>query len=199
MTEEICETTHQKNDSRPCPETLCVEDQSRRDFLTLTACAVGAIGAGAAGWTFVKSMNPAQDVLAQASIDVNLKEIPLGTGKVVMWRGKPVFIRHRTHDEIEAMNHVSLMTLNDPQTDRERFSKNPEWLVVIGVCTHLGCVPNERRALGDQKESHQGGWLCACHGSQYDASGRVTHGPAPKNLEVPPYQFVDNGTILRIG
>jgi ubiquinol-cytochrome c reductase iron-sulfur subunit len=170
---------------------------SRRDFLTMTACAVGAIGAGAALLPFVKSMNPAADVLAQATLDVELSNIAEGTSKVLMWRGKPVFIRHRTKAEIEAAKKAQLLQLIDPQTDDERFSKNPSWLIVVGVCTHLGCVPNERRGVSQQDES--GGWLCACHGSMYDGSGRVIRGPAPKNLEVPPYQIIKNGSILRIG
>ncbi|MDP3371384.1 MAG: ubiquinol-cytochrome c reductase iron-sulfur subunit [Candidatus Paracaedibacteraceae bacterium] len=173
------------------------EGKTRRDFLTLTASAVGAIGVGAVAIPFINSMNPAADILAQASIDVNLTEISPGTSKVVMWRGKPVFIRHRTPAEITAAQKASLRTLPDPQTDQERFSKNPAWLVVIGVCTHLGCVPNERRGL--QSDGIEGGWLCACHGSVYDGSGRIVKGPAPKNLEVPPYQFINDNKVLKIG
>ncbi len=170
---------------------------TRRDFLTLTASAVGVVGVCVVALPFIKSMNPAADVLAQASIDVPLKDIAEGTGKVVMWRGKPVFIRHRTKDEIQRVQKIALRELKDPQTDQERFSKNSAWLVVVGVCTHLGCVPNERRGMqaGDAK----GGWLCACHGSVYDESGRIVTGPAPTNLEVPPYQFMNNGAVLRIG
>ena len=171
---------------------------TRRDFLTLTASAVGAVGVCAVAIPFINSMNPAADVLAQASIDVELGDIQPGTSKVVMWRGKPVFIRHRTAEEILHAQKVSLRDLpKDPQTDQERFSKNPTWLVVVGVCTHLGCVPNERRGL--QADGIEGGWLCACHGSVYDGSGRIVRGPAPKNLEVPAYQFINDGKTLRIG
>lgn len=172
-------------------------EPTRRDFLTLTAGAVGAVGLGAAMWPFINSMNPAADVLALANIDVELKDIAPGQSKTILWRGKPLFIRHRTDAEIEAANQTPLKSLPDPQTDKERFAKDQRWLVVVGVCTHLGCVPNERTDMGpDIKE---GGWLCACHGSKYDHSGRIIRGPAPKNLEVPPYQFVNNGQTLRIG
>ena len=176
------------------PQNDCT---TRRDFLTLTASAVGVIGVGAAALPFINSMNPAADVLAQASIDVELADIQPGTSKVVMWRGKPVFIRHRTETEIDHAQKTSLRELPDPQTDQERFAKNLAWLVVVGVCTHLGCVPNERRGL--QSDGQQGGWLCACHGSVYDGSGRIVKGPAPKNLEVPPYQFLNKNTVMRIG
>jgi ubiquinol-cytochrome c reductase iron-sulfur subunit len=173
------------------------EGHTRRDFLALAATAAGAVGVGAVAIPFINSMNPAADVLADASIEVNLAEIAPGSSKVVMWRGKPVFIRHRTPKEIELAQKTALLSMPDPQTDQERFSKNPAWLVVIGVCTHLGCVPNERRGL--QTDGTEGGWLCACHGSVYDVSGRIVKGPAPKNLEVPPYKFVSNDKVLRIG
>jgi ubiquinol-cytochrome c reductase iron-sulfur subunit len=173
------------------------EDPSRRDFLTLTACAVGAVGVGAAAMPFVNSMNPAADVLALATVDVETKEIPVGQSKTVVWQGKPVFIRHRGDDEIKAANQTSIKDLPHPQTDQERFSKDPKWLVVVGVCTHLGCVPNEKK--NPEKPSETNGWLCPCHGSVYDLSGRIVSGPAPKNLEIPPYQFVNNGSVIRIG
>jgi ubiquinol-cytochrome c reductase iron-sulfur subunit len=176
---------------------IACDGTTRRDFLTLTASAVGVVGVGAVALPFIKSMNPAADVMAEASIDVNLNDIAEGKSKVVMWRGKPIFIRHRTKEEIERVQKVGLRDLKDPQTDQERFSKNPIWLVVIGVCTHLGCVPNERRGM--QAGNANGGWLCACHGSVYDESGRIITGPAPLNLEVPPYQFTNNGAVLRIG
>lgn len=183
-----------KDNQPPLPE--CHEGSTRRDFLTLTATAAGVVGVCAVALPFINSMNPAADVLALASVDVDLKGIPVGHTKVVMWRGKPVFIRNRTPDEIKIAESTTLKTLPDPQTDSERFSKNPQWLVVIGVCTHLGCVPNERKSLA---QGDKGGWLCACHGSQYDVSGRIVAGPAPKNLEVPSYQFINNGSAIRIG
>lgn len=173
------------------------EGQTRRDFLTLAASAVGVVGVGAVAIPFINSMNPAADVLAQASIEINLAEIAPGNSKIIMWRGKPVFIRHRTPAEISLAQKVALRTLKDPQTDQERFSKNAQWLVVVGVCTHLGCVPNERRGM--QSDGIDGGWLCACHGSVYDSSGRILKGPAPKNLEVPPYQFTNDNKVLKIG
>ncbi len=172
-------------------------DPTRRDFLTLTACALGAVGVGAAAMPFINSMNPAADVLALASVDIETKDIPVGTGKTVLWLGKPVFVRHRSDEEIKAANETSIKSLPDQQTDQERFSKDPKWLVVVGVCTHLGCVPNEKK--NPDKGNEADGWLCPCHGSVYDLSGRVISGPAPKNLEIPPYQFVNNGSVIRIG
>lgn len=169
---------------------------SRRDFLALTATAMAAVGAGAAALPFIKSLNPAADTLALATLDVDIKGFQVGQTKTVMWRGKPVFIRRRTLEEIEAVKETSLRSLPDPQTDDERFGKSLEWLIVVGVCTHLGCVPGERKNM---KPGEAGGWLCACHGSYYDASGRIISGPAPKNLEVPPYQLLNDNTVLRIG
>ena len=173
------------------------ENPERRDFLTLTACAMGAVGIGAAALPFISSMNPAADVLALASVDVDVRDIVPGKGKTIIWRGRPVFIRHRTDAEIQAVNQVSLKSLPDPETDLERFSKDPKWLVVVGVCTHLGCVPNEKKDPANAGEID--GWLCPCHGSVYDLSGRILSGPAPKNLEIPPYQFINDGSTIRIG
>jgi ubiquinol-cytochrome c reductase iron-sulfur subunit len=173
------------------------DNTTRRDFLTLTASAVGIVGIGAAALPFIKSMNPASDTLAEASIDINLKDIDVGQTRVYVWRGKPIFVRHRTEDDVKKVRNISLRDLPDPQTDQERFKNNERWLVVVGVCTHLGCIPNERRGL--QPDGVDGGWLCACHGSVYDGSGRILRGPAPKNLEVPAYQFTNNGATLRIG
>lgn len=180
------------SDTAEIPET---HDASKRDFIKLTATSVGAIGVCAAVWPFVNSMNPAADVLAEASIEVDLSKIAEGQSVTVMWRGKPVFIKHRTPDEIKAAQDTPLASLPDPQTDQERFAKNPAWLVVIGVCTHLGCIPTERKNM----TAAEGGWLCACHGSRYDTSGRVTQGPAPRNLDVPTYEFLNNNSILKIG
>lgn len=171
------------------------EGTTRRDFLNLTACALGAVGAGAAILPFINSMNPAADTLALASIDIELNTIPAGQTKTFIWRGKPVFVRHRLPDEIQNAQKASIKELPDPQTDQERFKIDPKWLVVVGVCTHLGCIPGERKNMAP----NEGGWLCACHGSFYDTSGRIVRGPAPKNLEVPPYQLLNNGSLLRIG
>lgn len=171
-----------------------LEDAQKRNFLKLTATSVGVVGLAAAAWPFFNSMNPAADVLAMASMEVDISKIKEGESITVMWRGKPVFIKHRTKSEIASMESTSLKSLIDPQTDNDRFGLNPQWLVVVGVCTHLGCIPTERKDVQVAEE----GWTCACHGSKYDDSGRVTRGPAPKNLEVPPYSFI-NPKTLKIG
>ena len=168
---------------------------TRRDFLYLTAGAFGAVGAGIFAWPFIDSMNPAADTLAMATTEVDLTPIEEGMAITVVWRGKPVFIRHRTATEIEDARAVDVASLRDPQTDEDRAQK-PEWLVMVGICTHLGCVP-----LGQKKTDPQGefgGWFCPCHGSHYDTSGRIRKGPAPKNMVVPEYTFL-NDTTIRIG
>ncbi|XP_021736061.1 cytochrome b-c1 complex subunit Rieske-4, mitochondrial-like [Chenopodium quinoa] len=137
---------------------------------------------------FVLSMSASKDVLALASLEVDLSSIEPGTTVTVKWRGKPVFIRRRTDDDIKLANSVDLGSLRDPQKDEERV-KDPEWLVVIGVCTHLGCIPLPN--AGDY-----GGWFCPCHGSHYDISGRIRKGPAPYNLEVPTYSFLEENKLL---
>jgi ubiquinol-cytochrome c reductase iron-sulfur subunit len=161
---------------------------TRRDFLFIAAGGLGAIGTGAMVWPFISQMNPSKDVLALASTEVDLSKVAVGQMIKVVWRGKPVFIRHRTEKEIEEAKAVQIDDLPDPQTDAERAEK-PEWLIVVGVCTHLGCIP-----LGNQGE--YGGWFCPCHGSHYDTSGRIRKGPAPLNLEVPEYQFVSDTKLL---
>ena len=137
---------------------------------------------------FVLSMSASKDVLALASLEVDLSSIEPGTTVTVKWRGKPVFIRRRTEDDIKLANSVDVQSLRDPQQDAERV-KNPEWLVVVGVCTHLGCIPLPN--AGDF-----GGWFCPCHGSHYDISGRIRKGPAPYNLEVPTYSFLSENKLL---
>ncbi|CAN1839072.1 Cytochrome b-c1 complex subunit Rieske-2, mitochondrial [Linum perenne] len=137
---------------------------------------------------FVLSMSASKDVLALASLEVDLSSIEPGTTVTVKWRGKPVFIRRRTEDDIQLANSVELASLRDPQPDGDRV-KNPEWLIVIGVCTHLGCIPLPN--AGDF-----GGWFCPCHGSHYDISGRIRKGPAPYNLEVPTYSFLEDNKLL---
>ncbi len=171
------------------------KDDSRRDFLTLTTGAFVAVGSLAAMWPFVSSMNPAADIRAQASADVDLSAIEEGQSVTVIWRGKPVFIRYRTPAEIEEARQVSLADLPDPAADDERVQR-AEWLVVVGICTHLGCVPLGQR--GGDNRGDFGGWFCPCHGSHYDTSGRIRSGPAPLNLAVPEYLFVDD-TSLKIG
>jgi ubiquinol-cytochrome c reductase iron-sulfur subunit len=134
-------------------------------------------------------MNPSQDVQALASIEVDISNIKVGEEKKVMWRGKPIFIKRRTNQEIDDAQKVQLAELKDPQDDASRVKKGKEeWLITIGICTHLGCVP-----IGGQGDYK--GWFCPCHGSQYDTSGRIRKGPAPKNLEIPPYEFVNDKTI----
>jgi len=167
----------------------------RRDFLKLTTTAFAAVGVGAAAWPFLFSLAPSKDVLALASTEVDLAPIQEGMAVTVMWRGKPVFVRHRTAKEIEEARAVNLAELKDPATDQARVQR-PEWLVVVGVCTHLGCVP-----LGQKPTDARGdfdGWFCPCHGSHYDSSGRIRRGPAPTNLAVPEYAFTSNSAI-RIG
>lgn len=137
---------------------------------------------------FILSMSASKDVLALASLEVDTSNIAAGSTVTVKWRGKPVFIRHRTEAEIADAADCNMAELRDPQTDAER-SVEPEWLVVMGVCTHLGCVPLVN--AGDYK-----GWFCPCHGSHYDVSGRIRKGPAPFNLEVPEYKFMEEGKLL---
>lgn len=166
-------------------------EPTRRDMLYIATGAAAAVGAASLVWPFISQMSPdASTVAAGAPLEVDLAAIPEGASVTVKWRGKPIFVRHRTKKEIEEANKVQVASLPDPQADSARVKK-PEWLVVIGVCTHLGCIP-----LGNQGEYE--GWFCPCHGSHYDTSGRIRKGPAPKNLEVPNYAFTSD-TKLTIG
>ena len=176
------------------PEHL-EEEETRRDFLLIATSTVAAIGTAFAVWPFIDSMNPAADTLALASTGVDLSAVEEGQAITVVWRGKPVFVRHRTPTEIEEAETVPLEELPDPETDMARVQK-PEWLVLVGVCTHLGCIPLGQKP--SEPKGDYGGWFCPCHGSHYDTSGRIRKGPAPANLAVPPYEFVDESTI-RIG
>ena len=148
---------------------------------------MGAVGAGAAVWPLIDQMNPDASVKALASTEVDVSNIQPGQSITVLWRGKPVFIKRRTNEEIEKARSVDLKELKHPEKHEER-AKNPEWLVMLGICTHLGCVP-----LGDKGDYN--GWFCPCHGSHYDTSGRIRKGPAPTNMEVPKYEFVNANTI----
>lgn len=177
------------------PAHLAEFDQSKREFLFLATAGLGVVGAGTVLWTMVDSMNPAADTLALATTDVDLTPVVEGQAITVIWRGKPVFVRHRTGAEIEEARAVEVATLPDPQADEARVQK-PEWLVMVGVCTHLGCVPMGQKASDSKGEF--GGWFCPCHGSHYDTSGRIRKGPAPANLEVPTYEFLTD-TSIRIG
>jgi ubiquinol-cytochrome c reductase iron-sulfur subunit len=168
-------------------------DDSRRDFLLLSTLTIGATGAALAAWPLVDMMNPSKDVLALATTEVDVAPIEPGQSITVVWRGKPVFIRHRTAAEIAQAQKE--MGEKDPQEDKAR-TKKPEWLVIVGICTHLGCIPLGQRT-GEPKGDYNG-WFCPCHGSMYDTSGRIRTGPAPRNLDVPPYAFTGDTTI-RIG
>ena len=159
----------------------------RREFIFTATYAVGAVGVGATVWPLIDQMNPDASVKALASTEVDISGVEKGQSITVLWRGKPVFIRRRTDEEITKARQVNIDELKHPEKDEDR-AKNPEWLVMLGVCTHLGCVP-----LGDKGE--YGGWFCPCHGSHYDTSGRIRKGPAPTNMEVPKYEFVNSNTI----
>ena len=159
----------------------------RRDFIFTASYTLGVVGVGAAVWPLIDQMNPDASVKAHSSTEVNISEVQPGQSITVLWRSKPVFIKRRTEEEIAKARQVDLKELKDPEKDEDR-AKNPEWLVIVGICTHLGCIP-----LGNKGE--YGGWFCPCHGSHYDTSGRIRKGPAPTNLEVLKYEFVDSNTI----
>jgi ubiquinol-cytochrome c reductase iron-sulfur subunit len=175
---------------------------TRRDFLYYATASTGAVGIGAAVWPLVNQMNPSADVQALSSIRVDIADVETGTQLTVKWRGKPVFIRRRTQADIDLARSVEVAELPDgiarngnlepglPATDENRtIDEAGEWLVMMGVCTHLGCVP-----LGNVAGDF-GGWFCPCHGSHYDSAGRIRKGPAPENLPVPLTEFVDETTI----
>lgn len=173
------------------------DDVTRRDFIIIAAGAAGAVGAAAAIWPLIAQMNPAADTRALATTEVDLGAIAEGQQIVTTWQGRPVFVRHRTASEVAAAQRDDFVTLKDPQTDAERIAQadgqpgKAAFIVLQAACTHLGCVPTF--AEGDF-----GGWLCACHGSQYDTSGRIRRGPAPLNLAVAPYVY-QSDTVIRIG
>ena len=171
--------------------TIAPGQPTRRDFLFIATGAVGAVGLGGAVWPLIKQMNPDASTLALASTEVDIGKVEVGQILKVMWRGSPVFIRHRSAKEIADAENTPLSDLKDPQADADRVQK-PEWLVVSGVCTHLGCIP-----LGH--EGQYDGWRCPCHGSIYDVSGRIRQGPAPYNLPVPDPVVFLTPTRLKIG
>ena len=186
-------------------ETDAHKEGTRRDFLYIATAAAGAVVTGAAIWPVIDQMNPSADVLALASIEVDIGGMEPGSQVTVKWRGKPVFIRRRTEEEIAAARDVALGDLKDPiarnpnlsgevpATDANRaLDEAGEWLVQIGVCTHLGCVP-----LGDGAGDF-GGWFCPCHGSHYDSAGRIRRGPAPENLYIPVAEFLSD-TVIKLG
>jgi len=187
------EKSHEPGHDEPC----------RRDFIMLTAGAMAGVSAAAVAWPLIDSMNPAADTLAMATTEVDVSQVQEGQSITAVWRGKPIFIRRRTQKEIDEARAVPMSDLKDPETDQARVAQSKinnavddHWLVMIGVCTHLGCVP-----LGQKPTDPHGefdGWFCPCHGSQYDSSGRIRQGPAPKNLVIPTYQFTD-ATHIKIG
>ena len=184
----VTDSESQENDSSPHEET-------RRDFLMISTVSVGAIGAGLAAWPFIDLMNPSKDVLALASTEIDLSGIEEGQSITAMWRGKPIFIRRRTNREINEAQTVNLSDLKDPETDDQRVKKGKsQWLVMVGICTHLGCIPMGNKS--GQTRGEYNGWFCPCHGSHYDTSGRIRKGPAPKNFPIPPYKFLSDNTIL---
>jgi len=185
------------------------DEPNRRDFIVIAAQAFAGVGAAVALWPFISQMNPDASTQAMASIEVDLTPIKEGQAITISWRGKPVFIRSRTPEEIKAALDVKIADLSDqsarnddlpekaPATDANRTKKGHEnWIVLVGICTHLGCIP-KGQALNDARGDF-GGWLCPCHGSHYDTAGRIRKGPAPRNLEVPPYDFISN-TKIKIG
>ncbi|KAJ5719208.1 hypothetical protein N7493_007663, partial [Penicillium malachiteum] len=157
-------------------------------FMAGTMGLASAVGAKATVQDFLVNMSASADVLAQAKVEIALGAIPEGKNVIIKWRGKPVFIRHRTQGEIDEARETKWEGLRDPQSDDDRVQR-PEWLVMLGVCTHLGCVP-----IGEAGDF--GGWFCPCHGSHYDISGRIRKGPAPLNLEVPAYSFPEDETLV---
>jgi len=179
----------------PANEPDTGSTSARRDFLYYATAGVGAVATGAAVWPLVNSMNPSADVTAMSSIEVDLDGIEVGARVTFKWQGKPVFIDRRTEEQIALARADDGTDMIDPATDAE-MAQRPEWLVVIGICTHLGCVPlgqNSGDPLGEWD-----GWFCPCHGSHYDTAGRIRKGPAPRNLDLPPYAFLTD-TLLRIG
>jgi ubiquinol-cytochrome c reductase iron-sulfur subunit len=180
-------------------------DHNRRDFLYIATGTAGAVGAAAVAWPFIDQMRPDASTLAASSVEVDVSSVTEGMSLTVKWRGKPVFIRNRTPEEIKTAQEVPIADLKDPiarnanldsdaqatDIDRSAGEGKENWLVMVGVCTHLGCVP-----LGQQGDF--GGWFCPCHGSHYDTAGRIRKGPAPENLPVPEFQFISD-TKIRIG
>lgn len=173
------------------------EDPSRRDFIYIATGAAAAVGAGAFAWPLVSQMGAAADTRAAGSIEIDISKIEEGQQLKILWRGKPVFVRYRTQKEIDLADGVDIDSLRDPQTDDERFQPTPSGkinkslLVMIGVCTHFGCIP-----VGEAGDFD--GWYCPCHGSHYDTSGRIRKGPAPLNMIIPEYKYISD-TVIKVG
>ncbi len=181
-------------------------EPTRRDFMTIAAGSFAAVGGAAAMWPMIDQMNPDASALSLSTIEVDLAPIEVGQSITVSWRGKPVFIRHRTAKEIEEAKAVTMDELPDPEARNENLKddapatdvnrvkdNNEQWLVLVGICTHLGCIPKGQR-VGDAKGEF-GGWFCPCHGSHYDTAGRIRKGPAPRNLDVPEYEYISESKI----
>lgn len=172
-------------------------DEGKRDFILIATGTVAAAGGASLAWPLVAQMGKAADTLAAGSIEINLSNIAEGQQLKMLWRGKPVFVRHRTAAEIAEAENTDISKCPDPETDAERLMPtpdgklNPKYLVMVGVCTHFGCVP-----VGESGDF--GGWYCPCHGSHYDTAGRIRKGPAPKNLEIPPYEYLSD-TVIKVG
>ncbi len=171
------------------------EKVTRRDFLYVATGGVTVVGAALAGWAIIDSMNPAANILALSTVEIDLSPVEEGQSITVVWRGKPIFVRNRTAEEIARAVAEDSDSMKDPQSDADRVQQ-PQWLVMIGICTHLGCIPLGQK-FSDPKGDF-GGWFCPCHGSHYDTSGRIRKGPAPTNLEIPEYAFLED-TRIRIG
>ncbi len=181
-------------------ETIKTEDnvdEDKRDFIFIATGAVAAAGVASIAWPLLAQMGKAADTLAAGSIEIDLAQLEEGQQLKTLWRGKPVFVRHRTAAEIEAAESTPLDTLRDPETDDARLipgpsgQVDPKYLVMVGVCTHFGCVP-----VGEAGDYN--GWYCPCHASHYDTSGRIRKGPAPKNMAIPPYAYVSD-TVIKVG
>jgi len=178
-------------------------EPTRRDFIYIATGAAAAVGAGAFAWPLVTQMSAAADTRAAGSIEIDLSKISEGQQLKVLWRGKPVFVRYRTQEEIDAADAVDVSSLRDPQSDDDRFVPNlsgvvdKRLLVMVGVCTHFGCIPVGEQGKIDPMGAF-GGWYCPCHGSHYDTSGRIRKGPAPKNLPIPEYTYISD-TVIKVG
>ncbi|MEE9272377.1 MAG: ubiquinol-cytochrome c reductase iron-sulfur subunit [Robiginitomaculum sp.] len=179
------------------------DEHTRRDFIYIATGAAAAVGAGALAWPLVTQMSAAADTRAAGFVEIDISQVEEGQQIKVLWRGKPVFIRYRTQKEIEEADAVDVSTLRDPQTDDERFVPNfsgkinKKLLVMVGVCTHFGCIPYGEQGKVDPQSSF-GGWYCPCHGSEYDTSGRIRKGPAPLNLLIPEYKYISE-TVIKVG
>src|ERR1051325_5726104 len=189
----VAQRAHRQGERVFAVTTTTAAEPTRRDFLYIATGTVGAVGAAAAAWPLVSQMNPdASTIAAGAPVEAELAPVAEGQVIKVFWRSKPIFISHRSKKEIEEAQKVDVKTLPDPQPDSARIKQgHDQWLVLIGICTHLGCIPLAHQGQYD-------GFFCPCHGSVYDTSGRIRRGPAPANLPVPPYEFVSD-TKIRIG